>query len=134
MVLFKFKCAHLSPQVELKHGLIIGLSRIWTDLWCLLHGNLVTLLQKVCLDHFFLTVLDCGGIHEGKKYFVQKYVAAKVNDFQPINLIIGMYKIISKVFANGTNVVMSSSSISKPQNTFVKEDKYWIRVLLPMNA
>lgn len=69
---------------------------------------------------FFLTVLDCGGIREGKKYFVQKYVAAKVNDFRPINLIIGMYKIISKVFANGTSVVMSSSSISKPQNNFVK--------------
>lgn len=43
----------------------------------------------------------------------------EVDDFHPISLVSGVYKIISKVLANRLSVVMEQI-ISKPQNAFVR--------------
>ena len=45
--------------------------------------------------------------------------AAELKDFQPISLVSGIYKIISKVLANRLRLVMNNI-ISTPQNVFVK--------------
>lgn len=50
---------------------------------------------------------------------LKNHGATKVEDFCPIRLVSGVYKIISKVLANQLNLVMEQI-ISKPQNAFVQ--------------
>jgi hypothetical protein len=45
--------------------------------------------------------------------------ASELKDFRPISLVSGIYKIISKVFANRLRLIMNKI-ISIPQNAFVK--------------
>jgi hypothetical protein len=47
------------------------------------------------------------------------YGALDLKDFRPINLVSGVYKIITKVFANRLRRVVGKI-ILKPQNVFVK--------------
>lgn len=49
----------------------------------------------------------------------KKIGAIEVKDFQPISLVNGVYKILSKVLANRLGKVLGKI-ISKPQNAFVK--------------
>jgi hypothetical protein len=49
----------------------------------------------------------------------KKAGAIDISDFQPISLISGVYKIITKVLANRMSSIMEKI-ISKPQNAFVK--------------
>ena len=55
----------------------------------------------------------------------KKVDAMEVKDFQPISVVGGIYKIISKVLANRLRRV-AHGLISDSQNDFVKGSKFWI--------
>lgn len=57
----------------------------------------------------------------------------EVNDFLPISLVSGVYKIILKVLAKLLNMVMEQI-IFKLQNAFVQGRQILIRFSLPINA
>lgn len=59
----------------------------------------------------------------------KKIEAFEVNDFRPINLVNGVYKILSKVLANCLREVLWKI-ISKSQNVFVKNGQILNSILI----
>ena len=61
----------------------------------------------------------------------KKRGAEDLRDFKPISLVGGLYKWLAKVLANRLKLVVGKV-VSKAQNVFVKEDKFWMLSLLLM--
>ena len=57
--------------------------------------------------------------------------AEDLRDIKLTSLVGGLYKWLAKVLANRLKLVVGKV-ISKTQNAFMEEDKYWMQPLLPM--
>jgi hypothetical protein len=89
------------------------------DCWEIIKGDFMAVFSEFheqgkfvkCINSTFIALIP------------KRHGAKEIKDFRPISLVSGIYKIISKVLANRMRRVMDRV-ISKPQNAFIKEDKY----------
>ena len=75
----------------------------------------------------FCQKFDCNLL----SFYPGEREAEDLRDFKLTSLVGGLYKWLAKVLANRLKLVVGKV-ISKTQNAFMEEDKYWMQPLLPM--
>lgn len=97
----------------------------YQDKWVLIKEDLVKVFQEL-----FERIILNSSMFERFVYLIpKKENVIEVKDFRPISLIVSVFKIFAKVFANLVKGMLSST-ISDMQGAFVVGDRSWINASL----